>query len=120
VMLYSGRDALVRAAGTAVYRTAPAESPLGAGDGDSAGAVAEEADDVDDRTLVKAMLDAEDGRMRQSEIVEVTGWSKAKVSRLLSRMAGDGEVAKIQLGRENLICLDRAIPAAAAGTTPPD
>ncbi|MGB9931522.1 DUF7343 domain-containing protein [Haloarcula amylolytica] len=66
-----------------------------------------------DERLVKLMLQTESGRMHQTDIVEATDWSKAKVSRLLSKMVDDDEVVKIRLGRENLICLERAKPAAA-------
>ncbi|WP_321113144.1 helix-turn-helix transcriptional regulator [Halorussus salinisoli] len=65
---------------------------------------------VSDAELVQRMLRAEGGRMRQSEIVDATGWSKAKVSRRLSAMADDGDVTKVEIGRENLICLDGAVP----------
>ena len=68
---------------------------------------------IPDERLVKLMLQAESGRMHQTDIVEATDWSKAKVSRLLSKMVDDDEVVKIRLGRENLICLERAKPAAA-------
>jgi len=66
-----------------------------------------------DAQLVKLMLQVENGRLHQTDIVEATDWSKAKVSRLLSRMVDEDEVVKIRLGRENLICLERATPAAA-------
>ncbi|EMA01369.1 hypothetical protein SAMN05443574_1128 [Haloarcula vallismortis] len=66
-----------------------------------------------DARLVKLMLQVESGRMHQTAIVEATDWSKAKVSRLLSKMVDDDEVVKIRLGRENLICLERAKPQAA-------
>ncbi|MFD1512717.1 helix-turn-helix transcriptional regulator [Halomarina rubra] len=52
---------------------------------------------------IRQMLDANDGRIRQADIVEQTDWSKSKVSRLLSKMEADGEVRKISIGRENLI-----------------
>jgi len=68
---------------------------------------------IPDERLVKLMLQTESGRMHQTDIVEATDWSKAKVSRLLSKMVDDDEVVKIRLGRENLICLERAKPAAA-------
>jgi hypothetical protein len=60
---------------------------------------------LDDDRLVVGMLRAEDGRLKQGEIVRLSDWSKAKVSRLLTRMAERGEITKIRLGRENLICL---------------
>jgi len=84
-------------------------------DADTAAEAFEQADRefTPDERLVKLMLRVESGRMHQTDIVEATDWSKAKVSRLLSRMVDDDEVVKIRLGRENLICLERAKPAAA-------
>ena len=82
---------------------------------------------VTDSELVSEMLVAEKGRMKQSKIVAVTDWSKAKVSRLLSKKAEAGDIVKLRLGRENLICLEQAQPAAVTsdprsgdGVAPPD
>jgi|GEM_PF-2043864 len=58
-----------------------------------------------DRETVLALLEEHDGKLRQSNIVEETDWSKAKVSRLLARLDDNGDVTKIRLGRENVICL---------------
>ncbi len=67
---------------------------------------------TDDERRVVELLAANDGRMKQSEIVRETGWSKAKVSRLLSTMEARGEVAKLSVGRENVVSLGvTAIPA---------
>ncbi|WP_394357381.1 helix-turn-helix transcriptional regulator [Halorubrum alkaliphilum] len=44
-------------------------------------------------------------RMRQSAIVEELDWSKSKTSRVLSRMADEGDVEKLRIGRENVIDL---------------
>lgn len=60
-----------------------------------------------DEDRVRHLLDRHGGRMKQSMIVEETGWSKAKVSRLLSAMDDDDEIEKLSLGRENVISLDR-------------
>ncbi|QLG64127.1 MarR family transcriptional regulator [Halorarum salinum] len=54
---------------------------------------------------VLAVLRRNGGRVRQSAIVRETGWSKSKVSRVLSRMADDGRVTKINVGRGNVITL---------------
>jgi len=59
------------------------------------------------------MLRAEDGRMKQSHIVEATDWSKSKVSRVLSKKCEDGDITKLRVGRENLVCLEHAQPAVA-------
>lgn len=50
------------------------------------------------------------GRLPQREITERSEWSKSKVSRLLSKMEEQGQVAKIDMGRENLITLRGEIP----------
>ncbi|WP_328765967.1 helix-turn-helix transcriptional regulator [Haloarcula nitratireducens] len=58
-----------------------------------------------DADRVEQLLAENDGYMKQSEIVEQTEWSKAKVSRLLSRMADRDIIRKDKDGRENIIVL---------------
>lgn len=53
------------------------------------------------------LLDQNGDRMKQSQIVEITSWSKAKVSRVLSELEEEGKLRKIQVGRENLIELKK-------------
>jgi len=60
---------------------------------------------VRDEKRVTQLLSTHEGRLKQSQIVEATDWSKSKVSRLLSSMEDDGEITRIRLGRENLVCL---------------
>jgi uncharacterized membrane protein len=60
---------------------------------------------LSDEERVELLLERNGGRMRQANIVSETGWSNAKVSQLLSSMAEDGRVEKLQMGRENLISL---------------
>ena len=67
---------------------------------------------VRDEERVRRLLSSHDGRLKQSQIVEATDWSKSKVSRLLSSMEDDQELTRIRLGRENLVCL--------RGHEPPD
>lgn len=69
-----------------------------------------ESDGVDpdllsDEERVEALLEQNGGRMRQADIVQETDWSDAKVSQLLSRMADEGSIEKLRLGRENVISL---------------
>jgi uncharacterized membrane protein len=59
----------------------------------------------DDEQFVVDLLRSNDGRVRQSVIVETSSWSKSKVSRLLSRMERDGYVEKVGVGRENVVVL---------------
>jgi uncharacterized membrane protein len=60
--------------------------------------------DEDEQFVVDLLL-ANDGRVRQSVVVETSNWSKSKVSRLLSRMERDGYVEKVGVGRENVVVL---------------
>ncbi|MFB6169729.1 MAG: helix-turn-helix transcriptional regulator [Haloarculaceae archaeon] len=60
---------------------------------------------MSDEERVVQLLEAHGGRMKQVNIVEETGWSKSKVSMLLSDMEEDGEVSKLRIGRENVISL---------------
>ena len=58
-----------------------------------------------DEEHVVQLLVENGGRMKQSDIVGETEWSKAKVSRLLSTMEARGQITKITIGRENVIVL---------------
>jgi hypothetical protein len=69
---------------------------------------------LSDEDRVHALLEERGGRMKQVKIVEETGWSKSKVSMLLSDMEEDGEISKIRIGRENIIALDGQEPDAAS------
>lgn len=60
---------------------------------------------LSDRGQIIRILVENDGRTYQYRIVEETGWSKSKVSRLLSEMHERGEVGKVSVGRENAIVL---------------
>jgi uncharacterized membrane protein len=61
----------------------------------------EEPKSDDERVL--RMIESEGGRMKQKRVVEETGWSEAKVSKLTSRMEDEGDITKIRLGRENIL-----------------
>ncbi len=63
-----------------------------------------------DEARVLALLDTSGGRVKQSRIVTETGWSKAKVSMLLSEMHDRDLITKLRLGRENVIYLDGEEP----------
>jgi hypothetical protein len=64
--------------------------------------------------LVEALLEANGGRMRQSALVDETGWSKATVSRVLTRMDRADDVTKIDVGRGNVVALPGEEPSGAA------
>lgn len=58
-----------------------------------------------DEELVLRILITYDGRINQSHLVDKTGWSKSKVSRILSRMESTGDITRVTVGRENLVFL---------------
>lgn len=62
---------------------------------------------LSDEARVEQLLAEHGNRMKQVDIVEATGWSKAKVSTLLSEMAEEGTISKLRIGRENIITLER-------------
>ncbi|WP_136689009.1 helix-turn-helix transcriptional regulator [Halorhabdus amylolytica] len=68
---------------------------------------------LDDEDRVRQLLEDNGGRMKQTEIVDATEWSKSKVSMLLSEMEEEGEITKLRVGRENIISLPGAEPEAA-------
>ncbi len=90
-------------------------------DDDSSGAVApaepespiSEDELLTDEDRVITLLEDNGGRMKQVNIVKETGWSKSKVSMLLSDMEDEGLISKLRVGRENIISLDGQEPEAA-------
>ena len=103
------------------YTDAPVPSwpTVGFRSGESDPATAEDGGEVvsgavlSDEQRLKRLLENENGRLPQSEIVERTDWSKSKVSRLVSALDEDGEVTKIPVGRRNIVALEDRVPASA-------
>lgn len=65
---------------------------------------------------VLRLLITNGGRLKQADLVAETGWSQAKVSRLLQRMEEQGDITRVHVGRNNLVVLgtfQRARPAEA-------
>ena len=58
---------------------------------------------MSDEDRVRSLLAENGGRMKQVNIVDRTGWSKSKVSMLLSEMEANGQIHKLRVGRENII-----------------
>lgn len=58
----------------------------------------------DEGEVIKLLMQ-NDGTLRQHQIASETGWSKSKVSRILSDMHDEGVIEKISIGRENHITL---------------
>lgn len=62
------------------------------------------------RERVIQVLELNGGRAWQADIVDRTEWSKAKVSRVLSKMEADGSITRFRNGREKVVCLAEAEP----------
>jgi hypothetical protein len=75
----------------------------GVEDGEPAAVADEEL--LSDEDRVMSMLRENGGRMKQVNIVEETGWSKSKVSMLLSDMEEEDRISKLRVGRENIISI---------------
>ena len=100
-----------RGGGTVPWTGAAEESagdPTSSGDPTSTGGEVLMADE----DYVREALAERGGRMRQKAIAEALDWSRSKTSRVLGRMAEDGQVEKLQLGRENVIALPEETDAA--------
>lgn len=92
--------------------------PAGVSDGGpSDAATGDGADEVflTDEERVRRHL-REDGPLRQSELVDRTDWSKAKVSRLLSAMEEADQVSRTQIGREKIVALPESSAEATDAT----
>lgn len=50
------------------------------------------------------------GRVEQQRIVALTGWSESAVSHALAGMEKHGLVARVRVGRRNVVCLPEATP----------
>jgi len=68
---------------------------------------------LSDEEVVFTLLDDNDGQMRQAALVEETDWSKSKVSRVLSAMAEDGSIVKVDVGRGNVVVRPEDLPPGA-------
>ncbi|MFP8955183.1 helix-turn-helix transcriptional regulator [Natrialbaceae archaeon A-CW3] len=58
----------------------------------------------DEGEVIRLLVENE-GQIRQNQITTETGWSKSKVSRIVSQMHEDGMIDKMSAGRENVISL---------------
>ncbi|MFW5963744.1 MAG: helix-turn-helix transcriptional regulator [Natronomonas sp.] len=99
-----------QAAGAAAAGAAAGES---ADTDDESGTAVTEEELIPDDERVVSLLEDNGGRMKQVNIVEETGWSKSKVSMLLSDMEEEGTISKLRVGRENIVSLAGHEPDAA-------
>lgn len=106
-----------RMGGTDVRRTGPTEPTQAAAPDATPGGQERNGDGstidesiLTNEELVRKLLSQHGGRMKQTQIVESTDWSKAKVSRVLSELEDQGVVERIRIGRENVVDLDEELP----------
>jgi len=101
-------------AGTATASSTTATSPdttqAASAEGASSEPAVSDEELLTDEDRVLSLLEEHGGRMRQVNIVEQTGWSKSKVSMLLSDMEDADDISKLRVGRENIISLDGQEP----------
>jgi Uncharacterized membrane-associated protein/domain len=71
--------------------------------GDTGAGQPDESTEVSELDRIRQIDATVDGRLPQQEIVEQTDWSEAKVSRVVSGLAEDGQLEKIRIGRQNFI-----------------
>nr|WP_239641021.1 helix-turn-helix domain-containing protein [Natrialba taiwanensis] len=71
---------------------------------------------LSDEGRVVRLLVKHGGQIRQHQIADETGWSKSKVSRILSSMYDDGTIEKTSVGRENVISLPERSDGEPTGT----
>lgn len=73
-------------------------------------------DDIQpDTDRVHQILEEHGGRAYQRGFSRLTGWSDAKVSRVLSEMERNGLVTRYQVGREKIVCLPEHVPEFVSG-----
>jgi ubiquitin len=101
------------AAGSAATGGASTEESEDADDADTGPAAIADEELVPDEERVVSLLEENGGRMKQVNIVEETGWSKSKVSMLLSDMEDEETISKLRVGRENIVSLAGHEPDAA-------
>ncbi|QLD89542.1 hypothetical protein HWV07_11065 [Natronomonas salina] len=61
---------------------------------------------------ILTLLDAHEGRMWQQDVVTETGFSPAKVSRDLSELEADGQIARVRKGRQKIVVDPERLPGA--------
>lgn len=66
------------------------------------------------------LMEANDGWLRQKNLVETTNLSKATVSRTLSTMEEEGTVTRRRVGRENIVYLSGREPNNPAAAMTPE
>lgn len=62
---------------------------------------------------IAGLIDGHGGRLKQRQLVSFTTWTSPTMSRLLQQMEDDGEIVRVKVGHEKLVCLPGELPRAA-------
>lgn len=77
---------------------------------DDCNSVAFEERERSEAECVHRIVERKGGRVYQTDVVEATDWSKAKVSRILAEMEQNGAVDRFRLGRQKVVCYPQYLP----------
>ncbi|QLG26329.1 hypothetical protein HUG10_01685 [Halorarum halophilum] len=61
--------------------------------------------------LFPQLIEEHGGTLPQKEFTEFTNLSNSTISRLLQEMEDDGRIVRVQVGRENMVCLPEHAPS---------
>lgn len=90
------------------------DSSVGTADPDTTPRIIEHETMISSEEQILALLDTYDGRMWQQDVVAETGFSPPTVSRLLSELEADGQIARLRKGREKIVVDPECLPPALA------
>lgn len=99
-------DALEAGPGTSVG------TPSGPASTDTTPPIVEHPTADSSEAQVLALLEANDGRMYQQDVIAETGYSAGTVSRVLSELEDDGRIARLRKGRKKIVVDPDLLPSA--------
>lgn len=73
---------------------------------------------LEPREFVRRLVEEEGGSVRQQAFTDYTDWSEATVSRVLSDLEDEGLIARVEVGREKVVCLPEEEERLESSTSP--
>lgn len=73
---------------------------------------------LEPEAFVVRLLEELGGRVPQQAFTEYTDWSESTISRVLQALEDDGEIVRVQVGRENLVSLPEETPTGESSPSP--
>lgn len=71
---------------------------------------------LEPREFVRRLVEEEGGHVKQQAFTDYTDWSEATVSRVLSDLEDEGLIARVEVGREKVVCLPEERPRLESST----